>query len=61
MFPILRDLAHVAGWHPYNVRDVQWQHMFPGLDQYYTDRAHVTKASEELDYLDHDVSRLSRS
>ena len=41
LFPILYDLydlAHVAGWDPYNLYDLL-QHMFPGLDLYYTDLA----------------------
>ena len=30
----LYDLAHVAGWEPYSLHDLQA--MFPGLDLYYT-------------------------
>ena len=57
LFPILYDLAHVAGWEPYNLHDlgrVSWVGSVP-----YTDPAQsLATAGEELDYLD-DLSDLS--
>ena len=56
---ILCDLAHVAGWEPYNLHDlarVSWVGLV-----HYTDAAQqaLTTAGEELDDIDHGLSDLS--
>ena len=56
---ILCDLAHVAGWEPYNLHDlarVSWVGLV-----HYTDAAQqaLTTAGEELDDIDHELSDLS--
>ena len=52
----LYDLAHVAGWEPYNPHDLA--HCFLGLDlPYKADPAQpLTTADEELDHISLDRS-----
>lgn len=38
LFPILHDLAHIAGGDLFSLHDLQ-NHMFPGLDLYHADPA----------------------
>ena len=55
---MIYDLAHVAGWEPYNLHDLG--HASYRLDLYYTDPAqHIVAGGYNLDDLVIDVSDQS--